>query len=391
MARKKQRPLPPGGRRTSAGRVTITIPCEVGGEQRRLSQNKILPSEPRSYADVDEAWEGYQRVRDYLAQRVDRDQTMLGFWERWTDEDDWRWGHIAGRSADTLYVYKARTRAFVARFANRPVASMIEQDVRDYMRAGGMASQLPTIARFFKDAATEGLILANPAGELAREADKGMAKLRKAKASDPPKIAAVNRMLERATDPAYPRSLYAWLLTGTRTGMRGGELDGMEWEYVDGDVYHIEWQLHYRTNQLQRPKHDSRRPVRLDDDVLAEIERVRPNGSRYIWLNPNTCNPWRHDARREWWSKRIDGQPSLAALVGDVTPYVATRHHWASHALNVLGITPYAASLLYGHSDGGKLLTDTYAKPDVNAALDAVRAATATQPVDLAARRRRVA
>lgn len=390
MRTTKTRPLPPGGRRTSAGRVTITIPTQVNGHDKRLSQNKILPSEPRSYATVDEAWEGYKRVQDYLAQRVDRDQTMLGFWERWTDPEDWRWGQISGRSEDSQYIYASRTRAFVTRYATRPVASMTEQDVRDHMRAGGAPSQLSTIARFFRDAATEGLIVGNPAGVLGKDADRALTKRRKANRSDPPKIDAVNAMLEHATDPRYPRSFYGWLLTGTRTGMRGAELDGMEWEYVDGDVYHIEWQLHYRTSQKQRPKHDSRRPVRLDDDVLAEIERARPNGSPYIWLNPNTSDPWRHEARGELWEKEIAGT-SLRDLVGGVTIYIATRHHWASHALNVLKITPYDASLLYGHSDGGKLLTDTYAKPDVMSALDAVRRATAVQPVDLSARRRRVA
>lgn len=398
MARSKHREPPPGSRLTSADRITITIPCEMEGKPTRLSQHSILPSEPKSYATVDEAWAGYNRVLAYLAEEVDRGATVGGFWDRWTNEDDRQWGangtECPDRSEHAIYTYASKTRAFKERYEKRTLASMCEADIRDWTQDEKYApSGMTAIGTFLRDAATAGLRAGlNPATTYAKKAEAYLAAMRKKNKVDPPRMPEVDKLLAHLCLPAYPRSLYGWFLTGTRTGMRGGEIDGMQFRYVDGDVYQIDWQLHERTGLLDRPKHDSMRPVGLDHEILAEIEYQRQmrdaKPDDFIWLN-TFRDPWRHNSRGKWWDKTIAGI-TLHEIVGggEVTMYNATRHHWASWAVNEGGMSPYLASILYGHKDGGKLIAKTYADPDEQAALAAARRASSTRPADLTARRR---
>jgi integrase len=395
MARKKvERKPPTGSRTTSAGRITITIPVTIGGRERRLSQNKILPSEPRSYATVDEAWEGYNRVQAYLKQEVDRELTVAGFRDRWLDEDDVRWGMVAKpkRGRDARYTYASATRGFAKMFGERPMASITETDILAYQRSAHYApSQMVVISTLLRDAERDKLRIGNPAREIAREAGDSLRTLRERDKPVAPSLAQVNAALDhmRAHLDVYPRSLYGWLLTGARTGLRGGELDGMEFAYVKGDRYDVQRQLHYRTNMLDIPKHRSFRKVYLPPEVLEEIEHQRAQGmaGRFIWTNTQ-FEPWRHDARDQWWSKVVGGT-SLRQICGDVPIYNATRHHWASWAVNIAGFSPYQASVLMGHKDGGKIMIERYVTKDLDAAVDAAAQIYAQQPIDLAAERAR--
>jgi integrase len=389
MARKPK--LPPGARSTGGG-ITLQIP-DVNDGGRRKSQNKIDGREPRSYATPDEAWAGYLRVKAFMAERQHAGQTLRGFWLEWSDPDHPYWGTLGKRSEQSVLSYKTRTRRFVDMYGERLMHTITEDDVIAYLSAGGVHSSLRAIATMFHDAQSRGLVTAHPAQTVAARSEALMRRRRAALSGVVPSEDQINAMLERARGEAYPRTLYGWLLTGVRTGMRGGEIDGMEWDQLKGNRYEIRLQFNAALRKMAEPKHGSRRSLLLPSDVMAEIERQREraDGSPFIWSSERGYRNWTHDGRDHWWTWASDGGPSLRQLVGGVTMYRATRHYWASWALNVAGLSPYQAALLYGHSDGGKLLTETYAKPDheraMQAALEAFEA-TLKQPTDIASKRR---
>jgi len=391
MGRRKAKPkLPDDVRQLDSGKYGLQF--RVDG--RRLSGHAILRTVPRSFDTLDEALEARKRVRDFLASTSDRHTTVRGFWERWTDPDDPRWGvKHSKRREDTYTIYASRTRAFVDAYGDRQIAAITPADVIRY-RATGADSQLPTISLFFKDAIKDGLLAVNPAADAGREAKSNANKRRELEREEreTPSRAVVDEMLTRATAPGYPRSFYGWLLTGVRTGLRGGELDGMQWEYLDGDVYRVRKQLHYRSGKLTAPKHNSFREILLPADVMAEIDaaRERSIGSPFIWTN-SFGDPWRGDARERWWHWCVDGGPTLRSIVGGATMYQATRHHWADYALNTLLMPVPMIAKLYGHRDGGTTLLAHYASPDNDRAIAELRRAHAAQPSDLSARRRRAA
>jgi integrase len=372
----------------------ISLQFTVDGE--RVSQRAILPDEPASYSTVAKAQEGVKHVLEHLSLEVDRRATVRGFYTRWSDVDDKQWGaygtECPNRSEHAIYTYASALRPFIESYGERAIATLNDADIRAYTQSAVYApSHMTRIHTFLEDAETAGLRAgANPAAKYARNAEAFLRGARERNEVNPPKLPEIDELLAHLSNSAYPRSLYGWFLCGSRTGMRGGELDGMQFEYVDFDActYQIDWQLHARTGVLDRPKHNSMRPVFLDDDVMAEIERMRERHVSADWIWTNTeGNPWRHTARNKWWRKTVAEQTAVS-IVGDATMYNATRHHWASWAVNEGGMTPYQASILYGHSDGGKLISDTYAKPDEKAAIEAVKRANANRPASMTNRRR---
>lgn len=388
----RKRGLPTGGRRTSSGRITITVRVVVDGKITRLSHSKVLPSEPVTYATEKEAHEGYDRVMAHIASRAANGETLADFWKKWTDGEHW-WN--VGRTESTVIAYESRTRAFVQRYGNRPLLSFTADQLDDYMTAGGLLSHVGAISRMFQDATKRRLIPFNPMAPAAAEASHTIRKITKAKQIEnpPPSVEQIETMLARLKAPGFPASLYGWFLVGAETGMRGGEIDGMEWSQLDGNVYWVKRQWNAKTGKLGPCKHGSERKLKLNPRVMAEIEKMRGNFSKYIWTDSDREH-WTHGTRAYWWEWTGDGGPSPRELCGGVTMYNSTRHHWASRALNIMGLSPYQASLLYGHNDGGRLIVDTYANGDheraMNAALDAaLPPPTLTPPTDLTERRQR--
>lgn len=378
---------------TPSGRISLQF--SVDGA--RISQAKILPSEPASYATPKEAQAGVERVLAHLAQQVDRAATVQGFYARWTNEDDTEWGiygtECPRRGEHAIHTYASKVRGFADVHGERTLASISEIDIKAWQHHERYAaSGMTAISTFLKDAATAGLRSEiNPAKGPANKAEKQLAKKRERKGGKGerppvPDHEVIEAMLEHARNPRYPRSFFAWLLTGVRTGMRASEIDGMEWEHLDGDVYRIDWQLHAVTNLLDEPKHNSRRAVVLPADVLAEIERERGSElrTRYLWTN-SRLDPWRNDSRDKWWTKVVDGI-SLAQITG-CTMYEATRHYWAGWAVNEGGMSPYRASVLMGHSDGGALLIRVYARQNEDLALHEMREAQQRKVIDIRTRR----
>lgn len=374
---------------------------QENGATRRLSQNKVLPSEPRSYATVDEAWEGHARVLAFIESNVDRAATVGGFAERWTDPDDPEFGEhgveTPRRSRHAIRTYASHTRLFIAFYADRTLASITETDVKRWTQQPGYKpSAMPAIRTFLSDATTAGLRTgANPATGYTR---KAQAKLSKARDERPPVPTPQQSMdfLRQLEVKAYPLALLGWFLTGVDTGMRGAEIDGMQLRYLDREtgVYQIDYQLHPVERRLTEPKHGSRRPVLLTDRVMAVInelhppddEPLDPHATDYIWTN-SFGMPWEDSSRGKWWEKTIAGT-TLRQLAGGVTMYNATRHYWATQAM-ASGMSLWDCATLFGHKDGGKLIAKTYARRDEDAALEAVRAMHAKAPVDLQARRAR--
>jgi integrase len=372
MARKRGRrsaadQMPPGARCTSSGRITITMKDRDGV---RRSHSKIKPDEPETYETIDEANEGYRRVKAFLASAVDYVQTVEGFFKLWTDVDDPVWGVNGtghrGRGEHGIYAYASKLGVFVKEFGPRAVAAITDRDLTAWERKEDVAlSTWGVLNTFFADATKAGLRVKgdNPVGDRANNARARLAKAREDRRGASVTRAESDAMLTHLKMPRYPRSFYGWMLTATRTGMRGSEIDGMEFEYLDGDVYYIEHQLHPRTNRLDEPKHGSRRWITLPPDVMEEIERQRERAGaqsdgRFIWTN-TFGNPWRQASREKWYEKRVAGT-SACEIVGGRTMYQATRHYWASRVVNE-GILPLAqAADLYGHSDKGITLAKFY-------------------------------
>jgi hypothetical protein len=140
------------------------------------------------------------------------------------------------------------------------------------------------------------------------------------------------------------------------------------------------------------PKHDSIRDLLLPPDLMAEIEKRRGNGTRFIWNATRASRPL--VARLPLPLVGVDQRRRPGAASDRRRRHDVPRH---APLLGVVGAERRGHPALPGgaalrsHSDGGKLLTETYAKPDheraMRAALDA--AERLSKITDLSAERAR--
>lgn len=395
MARRRNDGLPPGAVVLPSGRVTLQISITEAGRKHRVSPQQIDPREDPSYPnDPAIVWEAYNRIQRFLAHKVERGHTVKGFWEKWTDPDHHRWGIASGRTGSSIRTNKSSTRKFVELHANEPLLGITEKTIDKFMEdEGGLYSHLVKLDLFFSDAMKAKLIVEHPCRELARKREIAERERRARTRPPVPSELQVETFLEYASRPEYPLDLSGWLTIGVEHGMRPGEIDYMEWEYQEGDLYSIRWQ--WNTNERPRaktpPKDDSFRTLGLSDRALEIIarQRQRSSGSPFIF-ETNQGEHWYPQMRDYYWNdfRPAKGEPTLCELAGGMTVYNATRHYWATMALNKWGIPLRKAALMFGHKDGGVLMHKTYARQDEDAATD-VQAALNARPISLDAERHR--
>ena len=221
-------------------------------------------------------------------------------------------------------------------FEHSVFRAMTNEDViswqKDERKAGYAASSIKTwhgtMHLICADAESEGVILSNPAAKRrgrGRRAGKGRNR-------GPEKVitSTLNMMLiaERASLLSGRDDEFIAVVSKGTTGMRWGELVGLETEYVRSRGIRIEWQLYeLDTGEFVRcpPKDDSYRTVDVPDflDLMLRehIERTRPTPCRchqrtYVFSGHRAANK----AAQTPGAKLVD----VARLAGVSTGTVST-------------------------------------------------------------------
>ncbi len=137
--------------------------------------------------------------------------------------------------------------------------------------------------------------------------------------------------------------MYEMVLTALRTGMRQGELKGLQWSSIDWQNRSIAVQ-HSRcdyTGELTSPKSNRVRHIPMDVDVYEMLlERKRSTG--YVFLNDNS-EPFKGQAMQHR-MVRLCKRSGLREI-----GWHALRHTFASH-LAMRGVPMTAVQMLMGHS-----------------------------------------
>jgi integrase len=329
---------------------------------RQVAPHTIIGG-PRTYATRREAERAEDRARDRLLGAAARGTTVREWWTEWTTSDLWK------RPAESTNAhYRERTRAFAVRYADRPIASIGPPDVADWLRGGANRATVQTLCTMFADAARPeagALVDRNPFRALRLRRTRGR------RDAQPPDQATVARMLA-AADLLTPPSFAAYLLTACYSAARPGELDALRWGDVDlrAETIRIERQYNAKTATLTGPKHGSRRTVAMTAPVRGRLE-VLPRESEWVFTTVRGTH-YTPSSRAFHWNR-----VRCAVGLGNVPLYLATRHHFAWYALNVLELPDHVVALQLGHTDGGTLVRELYGHPDARIARERIRAAYA--------------
>lgn len=284
--------------------------------------------------------------------------TVREFWERWTTDPLFETRHES-----TMVGYRRMSRPFVERYGDVPLSQVDEGTVAEFLSGGRFRYAVPPLRIMFNQAASPRagrLLERNPFANLGLEKSRGR------KDVQPPSVEETREMVRLAWTArnsqgrlVVPPSFAAWYEVGTLTALRCGELDALEWGWVqwaDGEI-DVRRQFSREVGKFTAPKYGPY-TVALTDEARAALERAQPfSGDRFVFVSDKGRH-FTHSARTRPWDR-------LRAVAGvGFDMYTATRHYWAWRALNVLDLPSEVVAEQLGHRDGGRLVEELYGHPD---------------------------
>lgn len=396
-----------GARILPSGQVSLIVWVEENDQRVRRSQRSVDPREPKSYPnDRRTVADARDRIDAFLARKLKAGTTVKGFWEEWTDPEHHRYAYKRNgrgkRKLQTIITNKRRTQKFVDAYPDIDLLAIDKRFIDRFMREHDVkAANLAGLDVMFSDALDAGLITDHPCHDLAQRYEQEGRERRENTRPPVPTIEQMTELLDYASHAPIPRSLWAWLMVGSDTGARGGELDAFKLRYLDlsNGCYRIEESYSEIVDEFDDPKtRAGKRTIGLSENSLAVLEEMsfqaRRVGSPFLFI-ANTGEHWTHGLRRYWWERfcPVRGR-TLRELAGGVSIYNATRHYWATQMLNVwMPESPTPISMLdvaehFGHTDGGRLMLKTYVRKDTTRTVTRIKGALNARPTLLAAHRK---
>jgi integrase len=145
-------------------------------------------------------------------------------------------------------------------------------------------------------------------------------------------VEEIERLITNCDDPqvSYLRSI---VVTALHTGMRLGEILGLEWEHID---------LKQRFISITKTKNNERKTIPINDVLYEELNRLpRHLASSYLFCHPDGARILRID--------RSFHRAMRAAGIEEFR-FHDLRHTFASH-LTIRGVPLETIGALLGHKD----------------------------------------
>lgn len=154
------------------------------------------------------------------------------------------------------------------------------------------------------------------------------------------------------------------ILTALRTGMRQGELAGLQWSSIDWEnrILTVRHSKCPRTGELRSPKSNRERHIPLDIDVFEMLLRRRRD-TGYVFLDQGEKSLATHNLIRKLRAVRYEA---------GLRPFGwhTLRHTFASH-LAMRGVPLHIVQKLLGHSTIGMTMRYSHVAPStLRAAID---------------------
>jgi integrase len=349
------------------------------GRVRNNSGRQVAPwtiiGGPKTYKTQRQAERAEDDARILLTDIAARGATAREWHTTWTTSALW-----ARPSESTNVHNRERTRGFVTRYGDRPIASIGAVEVAEWLKGGANRGTVPALRAMFADAGRmqAGMLIdRNPFAELGLKRSKGRKDLQ------PPNEVTIARMIA-AADELTPPSFAAYLATACWSAARPGELDALLWTDLDfdADTIRVERQWNVKVRKITAPKHGSRRTIAMTAPLRARLLAL-PHEADHVFATVRGGH-YTPSSRNHHWNR-----VRAAAGLGTTSLYLATRHYFGWYALNVLDLPPHVIALQLGHTDGGRLVRELYGHPDAALARervrDAFRAVTGVGPLNAAA------
>jgi integrase len=329
-----------------------------------------VPGSPFSSRSA--AVEAERRHRDRLNETW-APETCASFADRWLEE----WPRPEA-STRTLYAQAAR------RFADHFGPTMLNEVERISARSWALGvprNISKIIGTMYEDARNVGLVESNPFSNLRLPKTERTAEVA------PPTLEEFRRLLNACIVlGGYAAEFRALIQFTAWTGLRAGEVQGLQWDDVAGDELHVR-RARKSDDTYGLPKNGQERRIALPTPAQVLDAVPRRDGSPFVFHTPkgkplkkgNLYYHWK--AVREASGTSVDRAHAGVPLIR----FHDLRHFCATQLLE-LGLDHFAVSIQLGHTDGGALVMARYGHPSRDAARERLLAvfdaesASATTP-----------
>lgn len=308
-----------------------------------------------------EATAAVARARARLKANKGIDVTLATWADRWTSDP-----LFARPKESSNLINEFNVREFVNDYGHLPIRQIDHRQISEYLAGGRRNYRVGSLKAMFQDAMGNEagrLIDANPWVGLKLKRSSGNAK------KQPPSEALVWEMVDAAK--AYGVSFQAWLQVACFTGMRPGELDGLQWEHIDftGERIDVVTQFNNRTKSFTLPKNGETRKAIITQPAREALEAVHGLHPRFVFPGIR-CAHLTQAARVRPWGKVREATGWTGSL------YLATRHFAGMWLYNSLLLDAEDVGMALGHADG-QLVRARYGHRSTDEALRRVAEAAA--------------
>jgi len=298
------------------------------------------------------AHEAERRYRDRLNART-TNESCASFVARWLAE----WPRPA---ASTRALYAQAAGRFSEHFGPTPLGEVERLSARSW--ALGVPRNLSkVVSTMYEDARNIGLVETNPFSNLR------LPNTQKTEEVHPPTLDEYRTLLRSCVLlGGYAPEFRALIQFAAWTGLRVSEVQGLQWQDIDGDLLHVRRALK-DDGSYGKPKNGLQRTVAFLEPARVLDQVPRREGSPFVFhvmkgAPLNQANLYYH------WNKvraPLALERQEAGLPG--VRFHDLRHFCATQLLE-LGLSHFDVSVQLGHEDGGALVMSRYGHPSKDAA-----------------------
>lgn len=307
-----------------------------------------------------------ERAREALTRRNERKSAWIkvgDFHARWKEDPLFDSGPRGPRKEGTRLHYDETVRPFVRAYADWEMESVDSEVVADWLAGGVRNHQAAALRVMWNDARSK------KAGELVTHnpwSNLGIGKKSRAHIQPPTEeeIWKMVHVAKRLTCPSFA----SWLQFAAFTGMRPGEVDGLELLDVDfaTNRIRVRQQWHSKLHKIQPPKNSKTRVITLTPPAREAIQ-ILPRESKWAFTTMRGHN-YTPSTRSYHWD-RVRTAMNWLDRESRTVLYTATRHFAGWYLYDVLGLDSEDVAFQLGHEDGGELVRTLYGHKERKRAL----------------------
>jgi integrase len=190
-----------------------------------------------------------------------------------------RWLSARQLKYSTRQSYEVIFENHLGGFDAKPLEEITRQEIKDFItkkqsevKAGTVRNILAVLRAVLNSAMDDEILTSNPATRVGRSIKRS-----RANRLDPLTRDEVARLLDTAKEK-YGFDVYALLMTAVRTGMRMGELFGLQWVDLDFNTRFVKVQRSFVRGREETPKSGKSRRIDMSkqlSEVLQELKARR--------------------------------------------------------------------------------------------------------------------